>query len=184
MDKQSSETREKKRSQFSDPAKPQNKTTLVLAVILVALVAVAAYMVLGGSGEATPATSVTATNNDSSGKNADEIRIPLADLESGQAKFFDYTLSDNKPIRFFALKSKDGVYRAALDACDVCFHAKKGYHQEGDDMICNNCGLKFPTSKINDVAGGCNPVGLARTIENGNLVIKTSELESRGGYYF
>ncbi|MCI0487776.1 MAG: DUF2318 domain-containing protein [Blastocatellia bacterium] len=184
MEKQSYETREKKRSQFSDPAKPKNKTTLVLIVILVALVAVAAYMVMSGSGDSTSATAVTATNNDSGAHAAGEIRIPLADLDGGQARFFDYTLSNNTPVRFFAIKSKDGVYRAALDACDVCYHAKKGYYQDGDDMICKNCGLKFPTNQINDVAGGCNPVGLTRTIENGNLVIKASELESRAGYYF
>ena len=81
------------------------------------------------------------------------------------------------------MKSSDGQYRAALDACDTCYHAKKGYHQEGDDMICNNCGLKFHSSLINKVAGGCNPIGLARTIEGDQIVIKASDLE-RGGRFF
>ena len=86
-----------------------------------------------------------------------------------------------------ALNEENGalerVYRAALDACDTCYHAKKGYHQEGDDMICNNCGLHFHSSQINEVHGGCNPVGLPRTIDGNQLVIKASELESRGTFF-
>jgi uncharacterized membrane protein len=65
----------------------------------------------------------------------------------------------------------------------MCYHAKKGYHQEGDNMVCNNCGLKFPSSGINEASGGCNPVGLPRTVEGDYIVIKASEIESRGGYF-
>ena len=128
------------------------------------------------------AATAVATNAPSNAPDSRDIRISLSDL-GGTAKFFDYKLSDNKPIRFFVIKSSDGVYRAALDACDTCYHAKKGYHQEGDDMICNNCGLHFHSAQINEVHGGCNPVGLPRTIEGNQLVIKASELESRGSYF-
>jgi len=128
------------------------------------------------------AATAVATNAPSSAPDSRDIRISISAL-SGTAKFFDYKLPDNKPIRFFAIKSSDGAYRAALDACDTCYHAKKGYHQEGDDMICNNCGLHFHSAQINEVHGGCNPVGLPRTIEGNQLVIKASELESRGGYF-
>ncbi len=173
MAKQSSQTRESKKAQFAEPVQPKNKLTPVLIVIAAAMIGVVAYLIVSSSG----------TTEAPVASNATEIRIPLADLEGGKAKFFDHTLSDNKPVRFFAIKSSDGVYRAALDACDVCFHAKKGYRQEGDDMVCNNCGLKFHSALINEVHGGCNPVGLPRTIEGDFLVIKTSELESRGGYF-
>lgn len=139
-------------------------------------------MVFSASRDNPTATSVATSSATSSGPESRDLRISLSDL-SGTAKFYDYKLSDNKPIRFFVIKSSDGVYRAALDACDTCYHAKKGYHQEGDDMICNNCGLHFHSSQINEVHGGCNPVGLPRTIEGNQLVIKASELESRGGYF-
>jgi hypothetical protein len=46
------------------------------------------------------------------------------------------------------MKSADGVIRAAYDACDVCYRERKGYHQEGDDMVCNNCGRHFPSTSI------------------------------------
>ena len=180
MDTRSQE-RERKKAEFSEPSQPQRKSTVILVSVLLVLAAVGVYLVISASNDS-PAATAVATNPASIAPESRDIRISLADL-GGKAKFFDYKLSDNRPVRFFVIKSSDGVYRAALDACDTCYHAKKGYHQEGDDMICNNCGLHFHSSKINEVHGGCNPIGLPRTIEGDQLVIKASELESRGGYF-
>jgi len=179
---ESQPSREKKRAQFAETEKPKSRMTPILIVALLALAGVAAYAVMSSLGDQPQATTVTGSSNKSESAAAD-IRIPLADLGGGKAKFFDYTLADNRRVRFFAVKSPDGVYRAAMDACDTCFHAKQGYRQEGDEMVCNNCGLKFHSTLINEVSGGCNPVGLPRTIEGNQLVIKASELESRGRYF-
>jgi uncharacterized membrane protein len=180
MDTKSQE-RKRKKAEFSEPSRRKSKSTLILIAVLLVLAGVGVYLVIRASND-NPAATAVATNAPSSAPDSRDIRISLSDL-GGTAKFFDYKLSDNKPIRFFVIKSSDGVYRAALDACDTCYHAKKGYHQEGDDMICNNCGLHFHSSQINEVHGGCNPVGLPRTIEGNQIVIKASELESRGGYF-
>lgn len=187
-----SQARERKKAEFSEPTQRKSKSTLTLIAVLLGLAAVGVYLVFSASKDNPTATNISsvtpdpavgvATNTASAAPESRDIRISLSDL-SGKAKFFDYTLSDNKPVRFFVIKSSDGVYRAALDACDTCYHAKKGYHQEGDDMICNNCGLHFHSSQINEVHGGCNPIGLPRTIEGNQLVIKAGELESRGAYF-
>lgn len=176
-----SEARERKKAEFSEPSQRKSKSTVTLIAVLLVLAAVGIYLVISASNDNPTATAV-ATNTASTATESRDIRIPLGDL-GGTAKFFDYKLSDNRPVRFFVIKSSDGVYRAALDACDTCYHAKKGYHQEGDDMICNNCGLHFHSAKINEVHGGCNPIGLPRTIEGNQLVIKASELENRGVYF-
>lgn len=176
-----SESRAKKKAQFSEATQGKRTTTAILFATVVVLSGVGIYLVMNASGDK-PASTAVATSPPSAGAETRDVRVALSDL-SGTAKFFDYKLSDNKPVRFFVIKSADGVYRAALDACDTCYHAKKGYHQEGDDMICNNCGLHFHSSQINEVHGGCNPVGLPRTIEGNQLVIKASELESRGTYF-
>ena len=175
------EARERKKAEFTEPAELKSKSTLVLVAVLLALGAIAAYLVLNASSD-TPTATAVAPSPAASTPESRDIRISLSEL-SGTAKFFDYKLSNNKPVRFFVIRSSDGVYRAALDACDTCYHAKKGYHQEGDDMICNNCGLHFHSAKINEVHGGCNPIGLPRMIEGNELVIKAGELESRGGYF-
>jgi uncharacterized membrane protein len=165
-----SESRAKKKAQFSEATQGKRNTTAILVVTALVLAGVGVYLVMKASGD-NPASTAVATNPAPGGAEARDIRVALSDL-SGTAKFFDYKLSDNKPVRFFVIKSSDGVY-----------HAKKGYHQEGDDMICNNCGLHFHSSQINEVHGGCNPVGLPRSIEGNQLVIKVSELESRGSYF-
>ncbi len=179
MQDQSSSTREKKREQFTQSAAPKDKTKLILTLIAVALLAAAAYAVISSMSEsATPAPAPLATTPVGT-----DVRIPIADLNGGKAKFFDYTVAGNKAVRFFAVKSPDGKYRAAMDACDTCYHAKKGYSQQGEDMICNQCGLKFHCNLINEVSGGCNPVGVPLAVEGDNLVIKASELESRSRYF-
>lgn len=175
------QTREKKREQFSGGTKSKSKIWIIIPALIA--IALAAYVVFNASSDK-PASSTVTTSNQaaSSGGQASDVRIPISEI-SAKAKFFDYTTADKRSIRFFVMKSSDGQYRAALDACDTCFQAKKGYHQEGDDLICNKCGLKFHSSLINEVAGGCNPIGLARTIEGDQIVIKASDLE-RGARFF
>lgn len=172
MSSQTDGGREKKRAQFAEGPKAKKKVAPVLVIVLLALAGVAAYLVLSPSAaEMTPGVSPSG-----------DIRIPVAEL-NGKAKFIDHRLSDNSRVRFFVLKTADGQYRAALDACDVCFKSKKGYSQDGDNMICNNCGLPFACAKIGEVSGGCNPIGLPRTLEGDELVIKAQDLEKNKEYF-
>jgi hypothetical protein len=108
--------------------------------------------------------------------------LPVADLVGEQANFYTYQ-AKGKTIPFFVMRSSDGVIRAAFDACDVCFSAKKGYHQEGDEMVCNNCGSRFPSVQINEVQGGCNPSPLDRTVQGDNLIIRVTDLEAGAKYF-
>lgn len=104
-----------------------------------------------------------------------EVRLPMAKVGDGKAHYYQFK-SDNEVIKFFVVKSKDGVVRAAFDACDVCFPAKKGYSQDGDFVICNNCGRRFHTSRINVVEGGCNPAPLARRVDGKHLIISVVDI--------
>ena len=110
------------------------------------------------------------------------IQLPVADFTDNKAHF--YTFHDaGKVIPFFVRKSSDGVIRAAFDACDVCYAAKKGYHQEGNEMVCNNCGTRFPSNKINEVKGGCNPSPLTREVKGDSIVIQVADIQA-GAVYF
>ncbi len=103
------------------------------------------------------------------------IVIPLADVSDGNAHYYQYKTSSNT-VKFFIIKSRDGVVRAAFDACDVCFSSRKGYSQDGEVMICNNCGQRFHSSRINVVKGGCNPAPLERNVIGNNLVITVADV--------
>lgn len=111
-----------------------------------------------------------------------EIHIPLQKISDGKAYYYVYSGEDQE-VRFFVVKSADGVIRAAFDACDVCFHSKKGYSQDGEFMICNNCGRKFHSNRINVVQGGCNPAPLQRAERDDLLVIQVADV-LKGARYF
>lgn len=110
------------------------------------------------------------------------VNIPIADISDGDAHYFQYKNNGNA-VKFFVVKSRDGIIRAAFDACDVCFPAKKGYSQDGDVMICNNCGRKFHTSRINIEKGGCNPAPLNRKVIGDNLVIAVRDIIPGGRFF-
>jgi uncharacterized membrane protein len=190
-------SREQKREQFVGTEKSKSKTALIVVAMVVVIAGIAAYLVLSSSDKPAATTVTSSAPNERTAAPASPsavsgqppaqaqdsaVRIPIADL-SDKAKFFQYPLSDGRVVRFFAVKSADGAYRTALDACDMCYHAKKGYRQEGNNMVCNNCNLPFEVSRIGVVAGGCNPVGLPNKSEGSQLVINARELERGAGYF-
>lgn len=111
-----------------------------------------------------------------------EVQIATSKIDDGKAHFYTYD-TNGVQVRFFVLKSSDGVLRAAFDTCDTCYREKKGYRQEGDDMVCNNCGLKFASIRINEQKGGCNPAPLDRRVDSENLYININDIKA-GSWYF
>jgi uncharacterized membrane protein len=113
-----------------------------------------------------------------------EFTYPAKTFEDGKARFYEYK-AGNVTIKYFVLKSSDGVIRAAFDACDVCWPEGKGYSQKDDFMVCRNCGKRFPSVRVNDVTGGCNPSALKREVVGEKLVIKVNDiLEGRKYFNF
>ena len=110
------------------------------------------------------------------------LNIPVTDINDGKAHYFKVKADDGIMTSFFVLKSSDGVIRAAIDACDVCYRSGKGYVQEGDFMVCTNCGRKFASTRINEIKGGCNPAPLNRKIIGKNLVIAMKDINANSWY--
>lgn len=162
-----------KKKAVTGNSRGDKKSTYIGLGIALAVVALAGFIVFGGGG--TGFTAVTAE--------AGVVKIPVGSVSDRMAHYYTYRGGGGKPINFFVLKSSDGIIRAAFDACDVCYREKKGYRQEGDLMVCNNCGQRFPSVKINEIKGGCNPAPLARTLQGGSLVIRATDIE-QGTWYF
>jgi len=114
---------------------------------------------------------------------ATEITYAEKTFANGKARHYTYKTDDGVAIRYFIIKSSDGVIRAAFDACNVCWPENKGYSQKGDVMVCNNCGRRFPSTRINEVQGGCNPAPLNRKVEHGTVIIKVADI-LQGRRYF
>ena len=111
-----------------------------------------------------------------------KLEIPVAGVNDGKAHHFQVKTEDGTMVTFFVLKSADGVLRAAIDACDVCYRSGLGYYQEGDKMVCKNCGQKFASNKINVIKGGCNPAPLNRTVVGDKLVINMRDINMNSWY--
>jgi uncharacterized membrane protein len=110
------------------------------------------------------------------------FRIPLQTLSDGKARHYTVA-AGGKEITFFVVRSPDGVVRAAFDACDVCFRSGKGYVQEGEHMVCVECGQRFHVSRINVLEGGCNPAPLNRSVEGDMLILMEQDV-AKGAVYF
>jgi uncharacterized membrane protein len=113
---------------------------------------------------------------------ASQISYPISMFNDGAAHHFEHKV-DGLTIRYFILKSSDGAIRAAFDACDVCWPAGKGYFQDGDDMVCRNCGRRFASILVNEVKGGCNPAPLIRNVQGDQLVIRVEDILQGRSYF-
>ena len=111
-----------------------------------------------------------------------EIKLPLKKMHDGRPHYYKQELN-GKDIKFFVLMDNEGIVRVAFDACDVCFPEGKGYRQEGDFMICNNCGQQFHESKINVIKGGCNPAPVERIFDQNYVYIAVESLADGSSYF-
>jgi uncharacterized membrane protein len=112
----------------------------------------------------------------------DEIKIAMKKVSDGRPHYYRIALSE-KEIKFFVLMSDDGIVRVAFDACDVCYPEKRGYRQDGDFMICNNCGQSFHETKINIIKGGCNPAPVDRIFDNQFVYVSIDSLQQGTSYF-
>jgi uncharacterized membrane protein len=162
--------------------KRERKTPGVIAAVILLLAGVAAIAHAGWFEGIFNQSSAQAARSAGVVETGDAVKIPLKALDAGKALFLREEI-DGRQLHYFALKSSDGAYRAAFDACDVCFRANRGYRQESDLMVCNNCGQTFPSAKIGEVKGGCNPHPLARKVEGQYLVVKKSDIAAGKDYF-
>ncbi|MFH2057438.1 MAG: DUF2318 domain-containing protein [Pseudomonadota bacterium] len=111
-----------------------------------------------------------------------KLTIPVNKIDDGIAHYYKAKSADGTMVDFFVVKSSDGVIRAAIDSCDVCYRSGKGYVQDGNVMVCTNCNRRFATDRINEVKGGCNPAPLARVMDGDNLVVSMTDINANAWY--
>jgi hypothetical protein len=207
MSKNDASTRDAKRAKFAEKESRGASPLVLIAglVIVIAITGGAAFLLLGPAASDTSAPDETLVSSLQAQRTGSQgllvsaathghdpyplvvaenglVRLPVATFDDMKAHHYTY-MHEGRPIEFFVLKSEDGVVRAAFNACDVCFGSKKGYTQDGDHMICNNCGRRFPANQINVVHGGCNPSPLGRAVEGDSLIIEVDDIIAGQGYF-
>ena len=159
-------------------AQKKGRLPLIVAIVCSALIVGGGIYYAGYERSETAPVAGSFTSENS----ASQISLPASLFEDGKARHFQHVAGEFT-IKYFVLKSSDGIIRAAFDACDVCWPAGKGYFQEGDYMVCRNCGRKFASVLVNEVKGGCNPAPLNRKVEDGKVIIEVKDI-LEGKQYF
>ena len=147
-----------------------NRRPLLAGLAILVLLAGGAFWYFGAKTSSNSSERTTAAR-----VSGDVASLTAAAFDDGKARYFEHK-HGSITIRYFVVKSADGVLRAAFDACDVCWPAGKGYAQDGEFMVCRNCGQRFHSTQVNEVKGGCNPAPLERRMENGMLLIRVSDI--------
>ena len=175
-------TREAKKAIVLNSGKKSSAPILIAVAVAIAVAGGLGLFLFPGSNPSTlpvaGAPPATPTVDD------DQITYAVSLFDNGKARHFDFSdAGSNTTIKYFILKSADGVIRAAFDACDVCWPEGKGYYQQGSTMVCRNCGRRFESVMVNEVQGGCNPAPLKRTIQENQVVIRVDDLKKGQAYF-
>lgn len=96
-----------------------------------------------------------------------------------QVAFIDYD-SNGTAMQVMLYKDSDGTVHGALNTCQVCAGSPYAYfEQEGNEVVCQNCGNHFAVEAIGDVHGGCNPVPLELSEDGDQVLIETASLDEQ-----
>ena len=119
--------------------------------IIITMITVVLATILSGCGNGK--TVSNATQKIASG---DNLIIPLEDV-SEKATFYPLEVDGTK-MEVIAVKDSEGNIRTVFNTWQICYDSGKGYYkQEGDELVCQNCGNSFTMDQVGETAGGCNP---------------------------
>lgn len=108
-----------------------------------------------------------------------DVGIPLSEV-GAQARWYTYE-SGASQVRFFTVADDNGDVHVGIDACDICYSANLGFHQNASKMQCNSCGKSFEVKGIgsDNVPGSCWPSFVRYEISDGFMLIDTKFLDTR-----
>lgn len=102
-----------------------------------------------------------------------DLVIPLEKITKDA--YFVPTEVDGTKMEIIAVRDSKGEVRTAFNTCQVCNGSERAYYkQEGNFLVCQNCGNRFSMDRVGVSAGGCNPYPIfenQRTIADDKLII-------------
>lgn len=153
-------------------------TVLILAVILIAVV-VLTNRDAGGNANADG-------NVQSSSVLADQdLVIPKEEITE-KAKFYSIDIEGTR-LEVVAVEAPDGTIRTVFNTCQVCYDSGRGYYkQQGDVLVCQNCGNQFSMDRVEVETGGCNPWPVLdenKTVTDESITISYDFLKESKGIF-
>ncbi len=140
---------------------------------LIAVTATLIVSALAGCGSGVKGTEAAVPVVDS------DLIIPISEV-SETANFYPVEIAGTE-LEVIAVKAPDGTIRTAFNTCQVCYDSGSGYYeQDGDALVCQNCGNSFGMEQVEVQSGGCNPVPIFpewKTVDEENITISQSFLK-------
>src|SRR4030066_733947 len=105
------------------------------------------------------------------------VHIPVESLAPGQLNLYFYQGAEGN-VTFMVIKRDGADIAVALNACGIC--PPRGYHQEGNVLICDNCNAPINVETVG-MPGGCNPIPLSASLAGVEVLIAAADLEGAKG---
>ncbi len=106
--------------------------------------------------------------------------IPFSQVEDGHLHRFAYTAADGTEMRFIIILKNGGAYGVGLDACETCGDA--GYYEQDGKIICKRCDVAINLATIG-FKGGCNPIPFPYQVDDGAIIIHTTDLDALSAHF-
>lgn len=161
--------------------KKKSNGSLILVVVAV-IVAIGAFTVpkLISQKEEVAVVAKTYDKDVQNISDGEDLVIPL-DKVSDTVTFYPINI-DGTQMEVMAVRDRLGDIRTSFNTCQVCYSSGRGYYQqEGNDLVCQNCGNSFTTEQIGLESGGCNPIPIMeedRTITDTSITISYDFLKN------
>lgn len=126
----------------------KSNVVIIAAAIILAVIAL---LVVNGNNKA----------DEASAGNGTDIVINKSEITE-TVKFYPTKVGKTN-MEVLAVKASDGTIRTAFNTCQVCNGSPRAYYkQEGDILVCQNCGNQFSMDMIEQERGGCNPIPILK----------------------
>ena len=120
----------------------------IIAAVMITAILLTAFA--GCGKEKTAQTSENTTNEVTKVTSGNALSIPTDEL-SENAEFYPVDV-DGTEMEVIAVKDSTGTIRTAFNTCQICYDSGKGYYkQEGDKLVCQNCGNSFTMDQVGEI---------------------------------
>jgi len=146
-----------------------NMNNNLLLIIVAIVVVFLSFILMNLKNTPTPPAEPIHVGTLEKGKS---LIIPTAEI-SNDASFYSVEV-EGVVMEVIAVKDSKGEIRTAFNTCQVCYDSGRGYYvQDGEQLVCQNCGNRFTMDQVEIETGGCNPW----PISDKNKLIKDNNIE-------
>lgn len=113
----------------------------------------------------------------------DSFVIPISELKN-DVKFYSLNYNGTN-VEILAAIDKNGNPKVTLNTCQNCMGSPKAFFvQEGDSVVCQNCGIGHQIETIGTAKRGCIPIPIdSLVIDDKNISFDKNELLSNAGLF-